>query len=223
MDVKALWNSIIDLHSSMSFILLGEPTQDSIAKVQDHAKSIIRQADTLKTTLQSGDSATVQYVFDPSPYSQRSHYETIDSLSSSTYSSGGTIMANVHSYYPTPQFKKTKPQRQFSFPPPDSTGRYTGDFIQVGKPGVKKKSSAERECYICKETESPEWRKGPTGAHTLCNACGLCYSKKEKAERERLFLTGMTLQAIEAMIDSLQESIVSQVYVERFNRPREAP
>jgi len=28
--------------------------------------------------------------------------------------------------------------------------------------------------------ESPEWRKGPTGPKTLCNACGLRWAKKEK-------------------------------------------
>jgi len=28
--------------------------------------------------------------------------------------------------------------------------------------------------------DSPEWRKGPTGPKTLCNACGLRWAKKEK-------------------------------------------
>ena len=28
--------------------------------------------------------------------------------------------------------------------------------------------------------ESPEWRKGPNGPKTLCNACGLRWAKKEK-------------------------------------------
>lgn len=28
--------------------------------------------------------------------------------------------------------------------------------------------------------ESPEWRKGPSGPKTLCNACGLRWAKKEK-------------------------------------------
>ncbi|KAI8593220.1 hypothetical protein BDZ88DRAFT_405910 [Geranomyces variabilis] len=34
-----------------------------------------------------------------------------------------------------------------------------------------------RLCESCLTTESPEWRKGPTGLKTLCNACGLRYSR----------------------------------------------
>ena len=29
----------------------------------------------------------------------------------------------------------------------------------------------------------PEWRKGPRGPKTLCNACGLRWAKKEKKEK----------------------------------------
>lgn len=28
-------------------------------------------------------------------------------------------------------------------------------------------------CHSCQTTETPEWRRGPDGARTLCNACGL--------------------------------------------------
>ncbi|KAI9222406.1 hypothetical protein BC828DRAFT_378502 [Blastocladiella britannica] len=44
----------------------------------------------------------------------------------------------------------------------------------------------ERACIDCGTTSSPEWRKGPTGAKTLCNACGLRYAKKIKTERDQL-------------------------------------
>ncbi|CEG78757.1 Putative GATA zinc finger domain-containing protein 10 [Rhizopus microsporus] len=29
------------------------------------------------------------------------------------------------------------------------------------------------KCHSCQSTETPEWRKGPLGPRTLCNACGL--------------------------------------------------
>lgn len=35
-------------------------------------------------------------------------------------------------------------------------------------------------CVECGCTQSPEWRSGPTGKNTLCNACGLRHQKKEK-------------------------------------------
>lgn len=28
-------------------------------------------------------------------------------------------------------------------------------------------------CHSCNRAETPEWRRGPDGARTLCNACGL--------------------------------------------------
>jgi hypothetical protein len=31
--------------------------------------------------------------------------------------------------------------------------------------------------------DSPEWRKGPSGPKTLCNACGLRWAKKEKKQK----------------------------------------
>jgi len=42
-------------------------------------------------------------------------------------------------------------------------------------------------CFMCGVTETPEWRRGPNGDHTLCNACGLHYAKslrKQRRERE---------------------------------------
>lgn len=32
-------------------------------------------------------------------------------------------------------------------------------------------------CHSCHRAETPEWRRGPDGARTLCNACGLHYAK----------------------------------------------
>lgn len=35
-------------------------------------------------------------------------------------------------------------------------------------------------CHNCNKTKTPEWRRGPDGARTLCNACGLLYAKLER-------------------------------------------
>ena len=34
-------------------------------------------------------------------------------------------------------------------------------------------------CSICNTTNTPQWRRGPTGPNTLCNACGIHYAKKK--------------------------------------------
>ncbi|KIM97967.1 hypothetical protein OIDMADRAFT_168322 [Oidiodendron maius Zn] len=47
----------------------------------------------------------------------------------------------------------------------------------------KKKKIKLPEEYVCTDCgtlDSPEWRKGPSGPKTLCNACGLRWAKKEK-------------------------------------------
>lgn len=37
--------------------------------------------------------------------------------------------------------------------------------------------AAPGRCHSCNRTETPEWRRGPDGVGTLCNACGLQYAK----------------------------------------------
>ncbi|TKA33226.1 hypothetical protein B0A50_00779 [Salinomyces thailandicus] len=55
------------------------------------------------------------------------------------------------------------------------------DAAGRGREGKKKlKVSEEYVCADCGTLDSPEWRKGPKGPKTLCNACGLRWAKKEK-------------------------------------------
>ncbi|KAJ5902664.1 hypothetical protein N7495_003192 [Penicillium taxi] len=49
----------------------------------------------------------------------------------------------------------------------------------------RKRLRGQYVCTDCTKTDSPEWRKGPEGPKTLCNACGLRHAKNKKKERER--------------------------------------
>jgi len=52
--------------------------------------------------------------------------------------------------------------------------------------GDKKKKIKLPDEYVCTDCgtlDSPEWRKGPSGPKTLCNACGLRWAKKEKKSK----------------------------------------
>ncbi|KAJ7126841.1 hypothetical protein C8R44DRAFT_851315 [Mycena epipterygia] len=98
--------------------------------------------------------------------------------------------------YPTPT--DTKPS-----PPAQTTAEQDMELIRtkrasttgVGVPGVagqpkskyRKRSRATPpgKCHSCNIRETPEWRRGPDGARTLCNACGLHYAKlMRKREKE---------------------------------------
>lgn len=41
-------------------------------------------------------------------------------------------------------------------------------------------SKTANKCHRCGTTETPEWRRGPKGVRTLCNACGLFHAKLVK-------------------------------------------
>lgn len=53
-------------------------------------------------------------------------------------------------------------------------------YSYADKKQKKVKSADEYVCTDCGTLDSPEWRKGPNGPKTLCNACGLRWAKKEK-------------------------------------------
>ncbi|KAI9837086.1 MAG: hypothetical protein M1819_000736 [Sarea resinae] len=54
------------------------------------------------------------------------------------------------------------------------------DTRSAGDKKKKLKVADEYVCTDCGTLDSPEWRKGPNGPKTLCNACGLRWAKKEK-------------------------------------------
>lgn len=65
--------------------------------------------------------------------------------------------------------------------PVDKDGMRSGAAGSSG--GDKKKKMKMADEYVCTDCgtlDSPEWRKGPSGPKTLCNACGLRWAKKEK-------------------------------------------
>lgn len=45
---------------------------------------------------------------------------------------------------------------------------------------TRKRAAPPGRCHSCNRVDTPEWRRGPDGARTLCNACGLHYAKLER-------------------------------------------
>lgn len=67
-------------------------------------------------------------------------------------------------------------------PPPIADVLAEGEEPKGGFAGSEAKKRRGRaappgRCHSCNRAETPEWRRGPDGARTLCNACGLHYAK----------------------------------------------
>lgn len=76
-------------------------------------------------------------------------------------------------------------QQQQAYPEPHSLDAEQLDVGEEGKGGFAGSDTKKRRgraappgrCHSCNRAETPEWRRGPDGARTLCNACGLHYAK----------------------------------------------
>ncbi|KAK3945982.1 hypothetical protein QBC46DRAFT_63764 [Diplogelasinospora grovesii] len=67
----------------------------------------------------------------------------------------------------------------------DDVSMYGGESLkqQYSMSEVKKRrgrAAPPGRCHSCNRIDTPEWRRGPDGARTLCNACGLHYAKLER-------------------------------------------
>eukprot|EP00951_Prasinocladus_malaysianus_P025412 scaffold222750_cov39-Prasinocladus_malaysianus.AAC.1 len=49
--------------------------------------------------------------------------------------------------------------------------------VNPGKRECHPNDDVDRECQFCGATSTPQWRRGPGGKDTLCNACGVRYRK----------------------------------------------
>jgi GATA zinc finger len=60
----------------------------------------------------------------------------------------------------------------------------------------RQKAAPPGRCHSCNRAETPEWRRGPDGARTLCNACGLHYAKltRKMAVNKNAALSGSNLR-----------------------------
>lgn len=127
-------------------------------------------------------------------YRRGSHGESHSSGASVSYTTPGQNYQSLqassprlfhqqsHSYqqYPHPHPPHHQQYGQYATegPPPFSSMSYSSTSSIPPKRVRKRKDEAEQSCLSCSATETPEWRKGPTGPRTLCNACGLLFAKQ---------------------------------------------
>ncbi|KAF8677171.1 hypothetical protein HU200_046644 [Digitaria exilis] len=54
-----------------------------------------------------------------------------------------------------------------------------GGGLLGARPPANRRRTQKRACRHCESTETPQWRVGPDGPGTLCNACGIRYTKNK--------------------------------------------
>ncbi|KAG2364521.1 hypothetical protein BDR07DRAFT_1450276 [Suillus spraguei] len=67
---------------------------------------------------------------------------------------------------------------------PQPTEDNYGDDATKRKKIRKMHVAEQYVCVTCGRTDSPEWRKGPQGPKTLCNACGLRWAKQVRTKQD---------------------------------------
>lgn len=74
--------------------------------------------------------------------------------------------------------KKTKERRK-RLPPPERLTMedlsQASDYAQPANAAAAAQPRPTKKCTHCEITKTPQWREGPLGPKTLCNACGVRY------------------------------------------------
>ncbi|KAF2774146.1 hypothetical protein EJ03DRAFT_346782 [Teratosphaeria nubilosa] len=71
-------------------------------------------------------------------------------------------------------------------PPPlaqDQEDEAKADMSSQDNKKRRGRAAPPGRCHSCNRAETPEWRRGPDGARTLCNACGLHYAKLTRKQQ----------------------------------------
>ncbi|TFY51824.1 hypothetical protein EVG20_g10821 [Dentipellis fragilis] len=71
---------------------------------------------------------------------------------------------------------------------------------QQAKKKRKVYATEQYVCNTCGRTNSPEWRKGPRGPKTLCNACGLRWAKKVRKFEEATEAGGDSTAQLDSIV-----------------------
>ncbi|KAL8672369.1 MAG: hypothetical protein Q9168_003165 [Polycauliona sp. 1 TL-2023] len=69
-----------------------------------------------------------------------------------------------------------------------------GGFAGADAKKRRGRAAPPGRCHSCNRAETPEWRRGPDGARTLCNACGLHYAKLTRKNGTKPSATGSNLR-----------------------------
>ncbi|RKP04128.1 hypothetical protein CXG81DRAFT_23236 [Caulochytrium protostelioides] len=93
-------------------------------------------------------------------------------------------------------------------------GDNTGSGSDTDRRPVRMQTTTKGICLNCDTRKTGQWRKGPWGPRTMCNACGLEWSKRIKAESIR---KGVSIQEMERRLtrERLERDAANGIVVNR--------
>jgi len=86
--------------------------------------------------------------------------------------------------YPVPEATSPPIVKLVNSPRPTNSQKEKKREQRLKRVVKKLKLNPSLHCQQCGTKNTPEWRKGPNGRNTLCNACGIKYSKEKRQKRD---------------------------------------
>mmetsp|Transcript_6781 Transcript_6781/g.11841 ORF Transcript_6781/g.11841 Transcript_6781/m.11841 type:complete len:250 (-) Transcript_6781:2465-3214(-) len=95
-------------------------------------------------------------------------------------STNADAVANTHHKHKQDSSDEEEPADESS----SSDSSFRDDDRRSSRKPVKRRrtqnTSGDQTCTQCGTSDTPNWRRGPLGIRTLCNACGLQWSRQQK-------------------------------------------
>jgi hypothetical protein len=85
------------------------------------------------------------------------------------------------------------------------------------EPLIKDAETDEKKCSFCLCTSTPMWRRGPNGKSTLCNACGVKWSIRNRNPKQ----SNMRIEQPEVMLEK-QQQLAETKPKKRGRKPKSA-
>lgn len=84
--------------------------------------------------------------------------------------------------------------------------------------------AACKKCAHCETTKTPQWRRGPLGPHTLCNACGLqyragCLVPEYRPEASPTFVPSQTTNSQRKLVQIRTKAMQSSADISKVPPP----
>lgn len=158
-----------------------EYNQGQLVHPREHSHSVLQiQSDQTDFVVQDHSAPSALQNFPDRNLRNSHHNEVPPVIRSDTPATGERVPATPHNE--TPPQSHTRLRHQSDSPhQTTSPNSFASSPTQMATPRRRgRKKKANSVCSQCGLTQTPEWRRGPEGVRTLCNACGLYFLKLVK-------------------------------------------